>query len=109
MKNLKYILATLVSMVCASCMQPFDLKLEDDPVIFLEAFPGAEDMVVFTILPAYANTNTPLMPEFHPHIVFTVNGEEIPVVLFSSFFPQLWLRNFCSFCVRILLLKDFRR
>lgn len=80
MKNLKYILATLVSMVCASCMQPFDLKLEDDPVIFLEAFPGAEDMVVFTILPAYANTNTPLMPEFHPHIVFTVNGEEIPVV-----------------------------
>ncbi len=80
MKKFRYVFMMLVSMACMSCMQPFDLKLDDEPAIFLESFPGAEDMVVFTILPAYANTNTPKKPEFNPHVVFTVNGEEIPVV-----------------------------
>lgn len=80
MMKLKYILTILVSIACVSCMQPFDLKFDDEPAIFLEAFPGVENVVVFTILPAYANSNTPETPEFHPHIVFTVNGEEVPVV-----------------------------
>lgn len=62
-------------------MQPFDLKLDDDPVIVLEAFPGAEDMVVFKITPAYSYSNSAVRPEFKPEITFMVNGNQIPVVL----------------------------
>lgn len=62
-------------------MQPFDLKLDDNPVIVLEAFPGAEDMVVFKITPAYSYSNSAVRPEFKPEITFMVNGNQIPVVL----------------------------
>ncbi len=67
------------ALVFASCMKPFDLKFDDEPVIFLEAFPGIEDVVVFSIKPGYSYSNSALMPDFNPQIVFTVNGKEIPV------------------------------
>ena len=81
MKIYKYILLTFISILSASCIQPFDLKLDDDPVIFLEAFPGVEDMVVFRILPAYSYSNSAIKPEFRPEITFLVNGKPVPVVL----------------------------
>ena len=81
MKRIKYILLTIMSSLCVCCMQPFDLKLDDDPIIFLEAFPGVEDMVVFRIAPAYSYSNSAVKPEFKPEITFTVNGEQVPVVL----------------------------
>lgn len=70
-----------LSMACISCMRPFDLKFEDDPVIFLEAFPGVEDVVVFKIKPGYSLSNSAARPEFVPEIIFKVNGNEVPVVL----------------------------
>lgn len=57
------------------------MKLDDEPIIYLEAFPGVEDVVVFSIVPAYSKSNSALKPEFKPEIRFTVNGQEIPVVL----------------------------
>lgn len=81
MKKYKYILLTLLSSLCVSCIQPFDLKLDDDPAIFLEAFPGVEDVVVFKILPAYSYSNSAVKPELNPEIIFMVNGERVPVVL----------------------------
>ena len=82
-----------MAFAAASCMKPFDLKLDDEPIIYLEAFPGVEDVVVFNIQPGYAYSNTALKPEFKPEIHFTVNGEEIPVVLnegcrFGDRFPE---------------------
>ena len=90
---LRYIPYVLAILVAASCMKPFDLKLDDEPIIYLEAFPGVEDVVVFNIQPGYAYSNTALKPEFKPEIHFTVNGEEIPVVLnegcrFGDRFPE---------------------
>ena len=94
MKMLRYIPYVLAILVAASCMKPFDLKLDDEPIIYLEAFPGVEDVVVFNIQPGYAYSNTALKPEFKPEIHFTVNGEEIPVVLnegcrFGDRFPEI--------------------
>ena len=40
MKKFIYIFLTLCAAV--SCMTPFDLDYDDTPVIFLEAFPGAD-------------------------------------------------------------------
>ena len=82
-----------MAFAAASCMKPFDLKLDDEPIIYLEAFPGVEDVVVFNIQPGYAYSNTALKPEFKPEIHFTVNGEDIPVVLnegsrFGDRFPE---------------------
>lgn len=93
MKMLRYIPYVLAILVAASCMKPFDLKLDDEPIIYLEAFPGVEDVVVFNIQPGYAYSNTALKPEFKPEIHFTVNGEDIPVVLnegsrFGDRFPE---------------------
>ena len=93
MKMLRYIAYVLAILVAASCMKPFDLKLDDEPIIYLEAFPGVEDVVVFNIQPGYAYSNTALKPEFKPEIHFTVNGEDIPVVLnegsrFGDRFPE---------------------
>ena len=85
MKIYRYILLIVLSAFCASCTEPFDLNLDDDPVIFLEAFPGVEDMVVFKIVPAYSYSNTALKPEFKPDITFLVNGQRIPVVLNKDF------------------------
>lgn len=93
MKILRYIVFLTAALAAASCMKPFDLKLDDEPIIYLEAFPGVEDVVVFNIQPGYAYSNTALKPEFKPEIHFTVNGEEIPVVLnegsrFGDRFPE---------------------
>ena len=40
MKYIKYIIAAIASLGLASCMTPFDLDLDDEPIIFLESFPG---------------------------------------------------------------------
>lgn len=79
MKYIKYIIAAIASLGLASCMTPFDLDLDDEPIIFLESFPGSEEVVTFKILPAYSKSNTAVKPEFNPEIVFTVNGNVIPV------------------------------
>lgn len=89
----RYIVFLTMAFAAASCMKPFDLKLDDEPIIYLEAFPGVEDVVVFNIQPGYAYSNTALKPEFKPEIHFTVNGEDIPVVLnegsrFGDRFPE---------------------
>lgn len=93
MKMFRYIVFLTMAFAAASCMKPFDLKLDDEPIIYLEAFPGVEDVVVFNIQPGYAYSNTALKPEFKPEIHFTVNGEDIPVVLnegsrFGDRFPE---------------------
>ncbi len=84
MKILRYIFTALIMLAFSSCMKPFDLKLDDEPIIYLEAFPGVEDVVVFSVQPGYAYSNTALKPEFKPEIHFTVNGEEMPVVLYDG-------------------------
>ena len=66
-------------------MAPFDPKFDKEPVIFLEAFPGVEDMVVFSILPAYSLSNSAEKPEFNPEIKFVVNDAVVPVVLNKGF------------------------
>ena len=81
MKIFRYILLILVSMSAVSCFYAFDLDFDDEPVIYLESFPGATDMVVFKIDPAYSYSNEASRPEFKPEIVFKVNGKEVPVAL----------------------------
>ena len=44
MKILRYIVFLTAALAAASCMKPFDLKLDDEPIIYLEAFPGVEDV-----------------------------------------------------------------
>lgn len=73
------------SFLILSCTKPFDLGFEDSPAIFLESFPGVEDMVVFNIQPAYSYSNTAVRPAFNPEIIFKVNGKEVPVVLNTGF------------------------
>lgn len=79
MKNKLYVM--IVALLCTSCVTPFDLRFDDEPVIYLEAFPGVEDKVVFTIGPAYSYSNSAKRPDFEPVITFKVNGREMPVVL----------------------------
>lgn len=93
MKIRKYIYMLLMSVSCFSCMAPFDMKLDDEPMIFLEAFPGVEDVVVFDIRPAYSYSNSALRPEFKPVVTFKVNGTEVPVARntgfgISNMYPQ---------------------
>ena len=85
MKLLKYIYILAASLLFFSCTKPFDLGFEDSPAIFLESFPGVEDMVVFSIKPAYSYSNSATRPDFNPEIVFKVNGKEVPVVLNTGF------------------------
>lgn len=85
MKILKYIYILAASLLFFSCTKPFDLGFEDSPAIFLESFPGVEDMVVFSIKPAYSYSNSATRPDFNPEIVFKVNGKEVPVVLNTGF------------------------
>lgn len=85
MKLLKYIYILAASFLFFSCTKPFDLGFEDSPAIFLESFPGVEDMVVFSIKPAYSYSNNATRPDFNPEIVFKVNGKEVPVVLNTGF------------------------
>lgn len=79
MKKIIYIF--MVTLLSCSCIKTFDLKFDDEPVIFVEAFPGIEDVVVFTISPARSYSNSAEYPEFRPVITFKVNGEVIPVRL----------------------------
>lgn len=65
---------------CVSCIKPFDMKYDDKPIIYLTAFPGVEEKVVFTIKPAYSLSNSADRPEFKPDITFAVNGEVMPVL-----------------------------
>lgn len=85
MKLLKYIYILAASLLFFSCTKPFDFGFEDGPAIFLESFPGIEDMVVFSIKPAYSYSNSATRPDFNPEIVFKVNGKEVPVVLNTGF------------------------
>ena len=85
MKILKYIYILAASLLILSCTKPFDLGFEDSPAIFLESFPGVEDMVVFSIKPAYSYSNSATRPDFNPEIIFKVNGKEVPVVLNTGF------------------------
>lgn len=85
MKILKYIYILAASLLLFSCTKPFDLGFEDRPAIFLESFPGIEDMVVFSIKPAYSYSNSATRPDFNPEIIFKVNGKEVPVVLNTGF------------------------
>ena len=63
-----------------SCQVAFDLDIDETPLIFLESFPGLDDVVEFDIQPAYSLANSAPRPDFNPEILFTVNGKEIPVV-----------------------------
>lgn len=85
MKLLKYILPAILVLIPASCQVAFDLDIDEKSVIFLESFPGVDDIVEFDIQPAYSLSNSAPRPEFKPEIVFTVNGEEIPVVQNKGF------------------------
>ena len=85
MKLLKYIYILAASLLLFSCTKPFDLGFEDSSAIFLESFPGVEDMVVFSIKPAYSYSNSATRPDFNPEIIFKVNGKEVPVVLNTGF------------------------
>jgi len=80
MRYIEYILICIAALSVASCVTPFDPEIGDEPIIFLESFPGADDVVVFSILPAYSKSNSASRPEFRPEISFTVNGSSIPVV-----------------------------
>lgn len=78
MKKFIYIFLTLCAAV--SCMTPFDLDYDDTPVIFLEAFPGADaEYIKFEIQPAYSKSNTAQKPPFNPEIIFEVDGNTVPV------------------------------
>ena len=73
---------TLVAMlgVLTSCITPFDPQYDENPIIYIESFPGASpDYIDIKIMPAYSKSNTPTMPAFKPDITFKVNGKEIPV------------------------------
>ena len=63
-----------------SCTVPFDPDYDETPVIYVEAFPGADaEYIKIKIMPAYSKSNTPIIIPFKPHITFKVNGTEIPV------------------------------
>lgn len=85
MRYIRYIFTMFLSALCVSCVVPFDMKLDDEPIICLNAFPGVEDVVVFSIEPAYSLSNSAVHPDFSPIIRFTVNGDEIPVVQNTGF------------------------
>ena len=64
----------------SSCMIPFDPEYDENPVIYIEAFPGTSpDYIDIKIMPAYSKSNTPVMPAFNPEIVFEVNGKAVDV------------------------------
>jgi hypothetical protein len=80
MKLLKYILLAFMALTGVSCQVAFDLDIDETPLIFLESFPGLDDVVEFDIQPAYSLANSAPRSDFNPEILFTVNGKEIPVV-----------------------------
>ena len=78
MKQFIYIFLTFFAAV--SCMTPFDLDYDETPVIFLEAFPGADpDYIKLKIEPAYSKSNSAELPPFNPVIVFEVDGSPVQV------------------------------
>ena len=85
MKILKFIYIILASCLLSSCFYPFDLDIDDEAVIVLESYPGIDDVVGFRLEAAYSNSNAAPKPDFDPHIVFKVNGKEVPAVLNTGF------------------------
>lgn len=80
MKKFIYILLMTLSCALSSCNIPFDPGFDKTPLIFLEAFPGADaEHVMFRILPAYSRSNNPVIIPFDPEIIFEVNGNVVPV------------------------------
>lgn len=80
MKKYIYILFIAVMGLVSSCMIPFDPEYDENPVIYIEAFPGTSaDYIDIKIMPAYSKSNTPVMPAFNPEIVFEVNGKAVDV------------------------------
>ena len=78
----KYIYILFIAVLCsmASCTVPFDPDFNENPMIFVEGFPGADaEYVKIKVMPAYSRSNTPVMIPFKPVITFKVNGTEIPV------------------------------
>ena len=85
MRNTIYILIAALGCALTSCMKPFDPDFDENPVIFLESFPGSDaEYVSFTILPAYSRSNTPVVIPFDPDITFTVNGDVVPLECVSA-------------------------
>ena len=81
MKSLWNMLIILPLLLLVSCSYPFDMDMDDEPVIFLESFPGADDVIAFDIRPAYSLSNSAAYQEFVPQIHLTINGKEVQVVL----------------------------
>lgn len=78
MKKFIYIFLTLCAAV--SCITPFDLDYDETPVIFLEAYPGADsEYIRLTIEPAYSKSNSVTVIPFNPVIVFEVDGNPVQV------------------------------
>ena len=85
MKILKCIYIILASCLLSSCFYPFDLDIDAEAVIVLESYPGIDDVVGFRLEAAYSTSNAAPKPDFDPHIVFKVNGKEVPAVLNTGF------------------------
>ena len=80
MKNYLYISIVALSCAVSSCVTPFDPDYDENPVIFVEAFPGLDaDHVDLKIMPAYSKSNTPVVTPFKPDIMFAVNGTVLQV------------------------------
>lgn len=80
MKKYIYILSMAVLGIVTSCITPFDPDFDENPVIYIESFPGAQpDYIDIRVMPAYSKSNTPVMTPFKPEIVFEVNGKTLPV------------------------------
>lgn len=78
MKKLIYIFLTLCGTV--SCMIHFDLDYDETPMIFLEAFPGADpEFIRMELAPAYSKANSAKKIPFNPEITFEVDGVSVYV------------------------------
>ena len=79
MKKYIYILIAVLGVV-TSCVTPFDPQYDENPIIYIESFPGlSADYIDIKIMPAYSKSNTPVMTPFKPEITFEVNGKALSV------------------------------
>lgn len=79
MKKYIYILMAVLGVV-TSCVTPFDPQYDENPVIYIESYPGlSPDYIDIKVLPAYSKSNTPVMTPFKPDITFEVNGKAVSV------------------------------
>lgn len=80
MKRYIYISFMILMGMVSSCVVPFDPEYDEEPVIFVESYPGASSGYIdILILPAYSKSNTSLAIPFKPEIKFVVNGTTVPV------------------------------